>query len=601
MNTLKSLYNIANKIFLVLTPEEQKKFILLCIASFFVAILEVFGVALIMPFISITSKPSIITENDKLEFIYTYLNFSNDSNFIIFLGFLYLIFLVFSQVFKAYVTYFQLRFIFLREAAISKRLLESYLKQPFSWFLDKHSGDLGKSILSEVSEAIHYSIYPFLKLISQSLLALILIALIIIVDPYVALITTLFLLFLNFSLFNRLKKAITNWGDLKVNSNKKRFTAVVEAFGAIKEIKLSGIEKVYTNRFNDSAKNFAQTNSSVQIISIIPKYILEIFMFGFLILFIIYSILNGLNLNETLPTLTLFAFASLRLVPSAQQIFASLSKIHFSDSGLDVILKQLNDYDETKLILNHNKKLKILDLINIKNLTFIYPEAIKPSLKNVNFSISVGSKTGLVGYTGSGKTTLVDILLGLLKPESGEIFIDNEKLDKSNLRKWQNSIGYVPQQIYLSDQTIAENIAFGLNIDELDLKHVKKAAKMARIHEFISDEMDDGYLTKVGERGVRLSGGQRQRIGIARALYNNPSLLILDEATSALDNITEKLVMDSIANEFKDMTMIIIAHRLNTVKICDCIHLINQGEIISSGTYDELLITSDKFKEMVQV
>ena len=601
MKTLKSLYQITNKIFSILTQAEKKNFIILILTSFVVAILEVFGVALIMPFISVTSNPDLINQNDSLGIIYNYFNFSSTNDFIVFLGLIYLFFLIFSQIFKAIVTFFQLRFIFMREASFSRRLLESYLKQPYSWFLDKHSGELGKSILSEVAEAIHYSIHPLLKLFSQSALAFVLIILIVIVDPYVALFTLLSLIFLNQFIFNRLKQGISDKGIQKVKSNKKRFTSVVEAFGAIKEIKLNGIEKVYTKRFNKSSKDFANTNSSIQIISILPKYLLETFVFGFLILFIIISINNGLNISDTLPTITLFAFASLRLVPSAQQIFASMSKIHFSNSGLDVILNQFDNDKELKLSMNHKNKLKISKLVNIKNLSFSYTESKNLALKNINLSIPLGSKIGLVGYTGSGKTTLVDIFLGLLKPSQGDVFVDENKIDLSNIREWQNSIGYVPQQIYLSDQTIAENIAFGLSMDELNLYQVKKVAKIARIDEFISSELEDGYKTKVGERGVRLSGGQKQRIGIARALYNNPSLLILDEATSALDNITEKAVMNSITDEFKNLTMIIIAHRLNTVRMCNCIHLLNNGEIVSSGTYEELLSSSNEFKEMVQV
>ena len=601
MKTLKSLYQITSKVSSILTQAERKNFIILMLTSFVVAILEVFGVALIMPFISVTSNPDIIKQNVSLEMVYNYLDFSSTKDFIIFLGLIYLVFLIFSQIFKAFVTFFQLRFIFMREASISRRLLESYLKQPYGWFLDKHSGELGKSILSEVAEAIHYCIHPLLKLFSQSALAFVLVILIVIVNPYVALITTLFLILLNQFIFNRLKQRIVDKGIQKVKSNKKRFTSVVEAFGAIKEIKLNGIEKVYTKRFGKSSKEFANTNSSIQIISIIPKYLLETFVFGFLILFIIISINNGLNINDTLPTLTLLTFASLRLVPSAQQIFASMSKIHFSNSGLDEILNQFDNDKELKLSINQKTKLKFLKSVDIKNLSFSYAESKNLALKNINISIPLGSKIGLVGYTGSGKTTLVDIFLGLLKPSQGHVFTDENKIDLSNIREWQNSIGYVPQQIYLSDQTIAENIAFGLSLDELNLNQVKKVAKMARIDEFISYELEEGYKTKVGERGVRLSGGQRQRIGIARALYNNPSLLILDEATSALDNITEKGVMDSITDEFKNLTMIIIAHRLNTVRMCDCIHLLNNGEIVSSGTYDQLLSSSKEFNEMVQV
>ncbi len=601
MKTILSLFKISKKIFAVLTFSERKKFIVLSGFSIIAAILEVFGVALILPFISITADPKIIEEDHRLQLVYDYLNFSNFNNFIIFLAVIYLVFLIFSQIFKAAITFFQLKFIFNREASISKRLLESYLKQPYSWFLDKHSGDLGKSILSEVSEAIHYSIFPFLKLISQSSLTIILIILIIVVDPYVAILSTIFLIFLNQIIFNRLKQGISEKGKLKVKSNKRRFTSVVEAFGAIKEIKLNGIERIYTERFNHSAKRFANTNASIQIISVIPKYLLETFTFGFLILFILISIVNGLNLSEMLPTLTLYAFALLRLIPSAQQIFASLSKIHFSDTGLDVILKQIKNDNDGKLISNHKRKFEIKKVIDIKNLTFSYSESSQLALNNINLSIPLSSKIGLVGYTGSGKTTLVDIILGLLKPKLGNIIIDDKKIDSSNLREWQNSIGYVPQQIYLSDQTIAENIAFGLSLSQLDMIKVKKAAKMAKIDEFILNELEDQYLTKVGERGVRLSGGQKQRIGIARALYNNPRLLILDEATSALDNITEKQVMDAITSEFNNMTMIIIAHRLNTVRMCDCIYLLNEGQITHSGDYDKLIESSSEFKKMVEV
>ena len=601
MKTLISLYNISKKILSVLTFNERKKFVLLGALSFIVAILEVFGVALIMPFISIISNPTIVSENDRLFKIYNYLNFDNTNDFIIFLGIVYLFYLVSSQIFKAIITFHQLKFIFMREASISRRLLESYLKQPYSWFLDKHSGDLGKSILSEVSEAIHYSIYPFLNLISQFALALTLIILIVIVDPFIALISTLFIFFLNHFIFNSLKEGISNKGELKVKSNKKRFTSVVEAFGAIKEIKLNGLENVYTQSFTNSAKKFAKTNTSIQIISIIPKYILETLTFGFLILFIIISIINGLNLNQTLPKLTLFAFAALRIVPSVQQIFAALSKIHFSQNGLHVILDQLNNLKDFKLTKKENNSLEILNSVNIKNLSFTYPKSNKTSLNNINISIPAGSKIGLVGFTGSGKTTLVDIILGLLKPNEGDIYVDNNKLNILNKRKWQNSIGYVPQQIYLTDKTISENIAFGMSADELSIEDVKKASKIARIHDFIINELENGYYTKVGERGVRLSGGQRQRIGIARALYNNPKLLILDEATSALDNITEKSVMNSISNEFENMTMIIIAHRLNTVRSCDCIYLLNEGKITSSGSYEELILKSKEFKKMVEV
>ncbi len=210
--------------------------------------------------------------------------------------------------------------------------------------------------------------------------------------------------------------------------------------------------------------------------------------------------------------------------------------------------------------------------IEINNLNFVYPNSNRMALNKINLSIPSGKKFGIVGSTGSGKTTLVDILLGLLKPTNGDISLDGSEINKLGLRAWQNSIGYVPQNIFLSDKTIAENIAFGLSLEELDIDRVKEVCKIASLHNFISEELEQSYFTEVGERGIRLSGGQRQRIGIARALYNNPSLLVLDEATSALDNLTEKVIIESIANHSKNITTIIIAHRLNTIKNCDCIY-----------------------------
>jgi ABC-type multidrug transport system fused ATPase/permease subunit len=286
------------------------------------------------------------------------------------------------------------------------------------------------------------------------------------------------------------------------------------------------------------------------------------------------------------------------LIPAFQIIFSGFNKINFSTKGLDDILFRLNENKNLKISKKTNNKLQIKNEIKIDDLDFIYPNSNRMALNKINLIIQSGEKIGIVGSTGSGKTTLIDVLLGLLNPTNGEISLDGNGISKLGLKKWQNSIGYVPQNIFLSDKTIAENIAFGLSKDELDIKRVKEVCKIANLHSFISEELEQKYFTEVGERGVRLSGGQRQRIGIARALYNNPSLLVLDEATSALDNITEKLIIESIANHFKSITTIIIAHRLNTIKNCDCIFYLENGKIKSYGTYDELIYKSKEFKKL---
>ena len=598
MKKLIGLLALLKKVISILDNKEKRFFYYLSFAFFFVAVIETFGVVLIIPFIEIASNPEIINNNYQLSLINDFFQFSNTNSFILFLGISYFFYLIFSQTFKAVVMYLQLRYTFSLESSISKRLLESYLRQNYSWFLDKHSGDMGKGILSEVAETIHYSLNPLLGMISQLFLTILLIILIVLVNPLVALITLLFLLVLNLLIFNKVKNWIKLIGINKVQHNQRRYKTVVEAFGAIKEIKLSGIEKIYSNKFSSAANDFSTANSNVQIVSILPKYLLEALSFGFLILFILYNLNLGNNLTEVLPILSMFAFAALRLIPAFQQIFSSLNKINFSTKGLDDILYRLNENKNLEISKKTNNSLQIKNNIEINDLNFIYPNSNRMALNKINLSILAGKKIGIVGSTGSGKTTLVDILLGLLKPTSGEITLDGSEISKLGLRKWQNSIGYVPQNIFLTDKTIAENIAFGHSLEELNIERVKEVCKIAYLHKFITEELDQNYFTEVGERGIRLSGGQRQRIGIARALYNNPSLLVLDEATSALDNITEKKIIESIANHSKNITTIIIAHRLNTIKNCDCIYYLENGGIKSSGTYEELILKSKEFKKL---
>ena len=598
MKKLLGLLALLKKVISILDNKERRFFYYLSFAFFFVAIIETFGVVLIIPFIEIASNPEVINSNYQLNQINEFFQFNNTNSFILFLGISYFFYLIFSQAFKAVIMYLQLRYTFSLEASISKRLLESYLRQTYSWFLDKHSGDMGKGILSEVAETIHYSLNPLLAMISQLFLTTLLITLIVLVNPLVALITLLFLLVLNLLIFNKVKNWIKLIGINKVKHNERRYKTVVEAFGAIKEIKLSGIERIYSNKFSSAANDFSTANSNVQIVSILPKYLLEALSFGFLILFILYNLSLGNNLTEVLPILSMFAFAALRLIPAFQQIFSGLNKINFSTKGLDDILYRLNENKNLEISKKTNNSLQIKNKIEINDLNFIYPNSNRMALNKINISIEAGKKIGIVGSTGSGKTTLVDILLGLLKPTSGDISLDGSEIIKLGLRKWQNSIGYVPQNIFLSDKTVAENIAFGHSLEELNIERVKQVCKIACLHEFITEELDQNYFTEVGERGIRLSGGQRQRIGIARALYNNPSLLVLDEATSALDNLTEKKIIESIADHSENITTIIIAHRLNTIKNCDCIYYLENGGIKSSGTYEELILKSKEFKKL---
>jgi len=294
----------------------------------------------------------------------------------------------------------------------------------------------------------------------------------------------------------------------------------------------------------------------------------------------------------------LYAFVGYRLMPSLQQIYGAITYLRFAGPAINILhadLMSLLTIDSQK----PNVKPMILNqAITLTNIVYSYPNAPQPTLKGIDLSIPVHSTIAFVGTTGSGKTTSADIILGLLEPQEGSLKIDGQLITNANRRHWQSSIGYVPQHIYLSDDTVVANIAFGVSVEDVDLKAVLRAAKIANLHDFVTDSLPEGYRTKVGERGVRLSGGQRQRIGIARALYHNPQVLILDEATSALDGLTEQAVMGAVNNFGREMTVILIAHRLSTVRQCDRIFVLDSGRVSAAGTYEELITSSKHFAAM---
>jgi ABC-type multidrug transport system fused ATPase/permease subunit len=306
------------------------------------------------------------------------------------------------------------------------------------------------------------------------------------------------------------------------------------------------------------------------------------------------------NLPEAIPIIALFAFSGYRLMPALQSIYASLTQLRFSGSALDALYEEFTGFKSTGALTN-DKPLALHYRIALEGVSYRYPNKEHPALQSISLEVPRKSIVGLVGATGSGKSTLVDIILGLLTPQTGVIKVDGIPIEENNRRAWRNSIGYVPQQIYLTDDTIMANIGFGLDTKDINQCAVERAAKIACIDDFVKNDLPDGYETRVGDRGIRLSGGQRQRIGIARALYFNPSILILDEATSALDNLTEQDVMRALHDLNEDITIIMIAHRLTTVKNCDLIFFLENGELKSQGSYETLSKINEKFRAMTQI
>ena len=585
------------KLLYLLSSKERKSAFFLLLMIFLMALLDMIGVASILPFMAVVTNPGLIETNIFLKNLFNYLNIfgvENNQHFIFTLGIMVFILLIVSLVFKAFTTYVQTRFVMMREYTISKRLVEGYLQQPYSWFLDRHSADLGKNILSEVAGVVANCVKPLIELIAKGMITISLITLLLIANPKLAIIVGVSLGAAYSLIFYFIRNFLNRIGDERLKNNQLRFATISEAFGAAKEVKVAGLEQTYIKRFSDSAKVFAKNQASAAVLGQLPRFALEAIAFGGIMLVILFFIRQTGNLNNALPLISLYVFAGYRLMPALQQVYVSFTKLTFFSSGLDNVyndlrnLKSFNsDQKEDFLFLNKS--------IELKNIFYSYPNASRATLQDISLTIPAKTTVGLAGVTGSGKTTTVDIILGLLEVESGTLEIDGQVISKKNSRTWQRSIGYVPQNIYLSDDTVARNIAFGEDSGKIDQKAVEKASKIANLHKFVMDELPNQYYTTIGERGVKLSGGQRQRIGIARALYKNPQVLILDEATSALDNLTERAVMDAVNNLHKNITIILIAHRLSTVKKCDKIFLLDKGKIKNSGTFEQLVKVDENF------
>ena len=589
------------KVLDLLTQHEKKRAILLLILILFMAFIDVLGVASIMPFVAVLTSPDLVLTNPVLKYLYNISNIlgvDSIEEFIFTFGVMVFFILMASITLRAVTQYAQVRFALMREYSIGSRLIESYLHQPYLWFLQRNTGDFGKVILSETNQVIYETIIPTLNLIAQTAVAIAILILLLLVDSKLALIVGLVFLTSYGIMFYFLKNILYKIGFKRALANKERYISVNEAFGSIKEVKVGGLEEGYINRFQKPSKIFAQCQSLAVLIAQLPRYFIEGIAFGGIVLLLLVLIAKGNLFSDIIPIITLYAFAGYRLLPSIQQIYVSFTQLRVSNAGLNIVHEDLMNLKFSEKNFDTKSTIKLTKSIELNNISFDYPNSQKIALKNVNLSIPAFSKVGLVGATGSGKTTISDLILGLLDPKQGALIVDGNTITNNNKRFWQKSIGYVPQQVFLIDNSITANIAFGVDLKNIDHQAVVWASKIANLHDFVINELPNNYSTVVGDRGVRLSGGQRQRIAIARALYHKPQVLILDEATSALDSITEQVVMEAIKNLENKITIILVTHRLSTVKDFDTIFLLDQGELKDKGNYEELKQSSAIFKEM---
>lgn len=589
------------QLFTLFDATERRRFWILTGVMLLVAAAEIAGISAVLMLLNVLAAPDVIDRNATLVYVKSLLGIESRFSFQIVLALVVLVVVMLGLAVKAAGTYASIRFSTMRGYTVSSRLLAAYLSQPYPWFLERNSAELGKNVLNEVDGLVSRVIQPCLKLVSNALLVLAILAFLLLVDPLV----TLFsggVLGLGYGLiYLRFRGRLHRLGEVMMDAFENRFLVAQEATGGIKDVKLMGLEETYVKSYGAAALTAARSGTTLGVMAELPRFVLEAITFGtMLALILILLVKSGGNVTEIVPTLGVIAFSTMRLLPSLQTIYHSLVSIRGASAILDTIVADIAATPALPISGDDGAvPLKLERALELSKVGFAYVSAERPTLRGVDLVIPARTTVGIVGGTGAGKTTLVDLILGLLTPDSGEIRVDGTAVTDTNRRSWQKTLGYVPQSIYLTDDTIVGNIAFGVPKDEVDMAAVERAARIAALHDFVLSDLPQGYDTFVGERGVRLSGGQRQRIGIARALYRDPTLLIMDEATSALDNITERVVMEAVSRIRADKTIILIAHRLTTVKTCDTIFLMERGRLLAQGSYDELLAGNEAFRRMV--
>lgn len=607
------MWLVFRKFYKLFSRKQKKQLIILFFLMLFGAFLEVLGVSLIVPLVSVIMQENVIQNNKVVQCICTLLHIRSNKTFLIVCILVLIFVFIFKDLYLMFEIYVQNRFIYNGRFQIQQRLMNTYLDCGYEYYLNASSGEIVRIMQQDVKNAF-LLLFNLLNFTTELIVSLVLVIAVFVINPLMSMLVGIVLALTMLVIAKVAKPMLHRQGEILQESSEQTNKWLIQMVNGIKEIMVGNKQEFFRENFNYHGKRLVRAERWNGLLGNVPRLLIEMASIVSMLFALLVAVMSGAEVSKLVPAIAAFAMAALKLMPSANRISSALNLVAYYESSLNNVLENLDLFDDENIKMNSVVKemkktfvrekrgnletsaeiksmqqtekkvlgnfynMTLQHQVELKNISYHYPDTKQMVLQNVDMVIPIGKSIGIVGVSGSGKTTVVDIILGLLNPQSGEVLIDGMLL-KENYGQWLSCIGYIPQMIFMLDDTIRANVAFGISPEKVEEEKVLKALEEAQLRDFI-EKLPDGLDTRIGERGIRLSGGQRQRIGIARALYPNPELLFFDEATSALDMETETAIMESINRLHGRKTLVIIAHRLATIAECDMVYRVENGRIV---------------------
>ncbi|MCH5249262.1 MAG: ABC transporter ATP-binding protein [Lachnospiraceae bacterium] len=580
---MKKIYN---KLMVLLDKKQKNKMIFLIFLMLIGAVLETLGVSSIYPVMNVVIEENAIEKHAYLQFVCQVFSIDNTRDLTVFVMSSLIAIFAIKNIFLFFQQKVQLKFVYTNQFATSRRMMINFMQRPYEYYLNADTAVIQRNITSDVNN-MYGLILALLQLISEMIVFVFLVAVSLISDFWMSVTVTVLIVIVLIVIKCILKPIMKKAGEENQDFYSGLYKWIEQSVMGIKEIKIACRESYFINEYSKCGAGYVGAVQKYNLYNATPRLLIETVAIAGMILYVMWQVLSGTEVSSIMPQLTVLALVAMRLIPCANRINNHLTSIAYfepffmgvSDNLQEEIRDESIDYSaETYLKKVDITKLPVKNKIELKNITYKYPNTSTLIFDNADMEIPVGKSVGIVGTSGAGKTTVVDILLGLLQLQSGEILADGVEV-REHYQEWLKNIGYIPQTIFMIDSSIRKNVAFGYADEDIDDDKVWEALREAQLDEFVKG-LPEGLDTSIGERGIRISGGQRQRIGIARALFEDPEVLVLDEATSALDNETEAAIMESINMLQGRKTLIIIAHRLQTIEKCDMVYRVENGKAV---------------------